>query len=259
MIVRELSPVREQLPLGARTSRRWFERTGVVGIEGIDTRRLTRRLRDRAARCPACSPRSTSTSGASRRRRGPRPSMDGQDLVAARHLRAALRRGARAGPPGGCAIRAATRPTGPGTPCTGSWRWTSASSATSCARSWPTASRRPSCRPRTTAEEILALEPDGVFLSNGPGDPAAVDLRDRDDPRPARARCRSSGSASATRSSALAGGARTYKLKFGHRGANHPVRDHATGAIEITSQNHGFVVDADSLARHGRSGRRTRT
>jgi carbamoyl-phosphate synthase small subunit len=100
---------------------------------------------------------------------------------------------------------------------------------------------------RTSAEEILAHDPDGIFLSNGPGDPAAVTyavdtIRQLVGKRPIFGICLGH------QLLALAGGAKTYKLKFGHRGANHPIRDHATGRIEITSQNHGFVVDEASLA-----------
>jgi carbamoyl-phosphate synthase small subunit len=99
----------------------------------------------------------------------------------------------------------------------------------------------------TTAEEILALSPDGIFLSNGPGDPAAVTyaidtIRQLLGKRPIFGICLGH------QLLALALGGRTYKLKFGHRGLNQPVKDLATGKVEITLQNHGFVVDVDSLA-----------
>ena len=100
---------------------------------------------------------------------------------------------------------------------------------------------------QTPAAEVLRLRPDGVFLSNGPGDPEPCDY-----------------AISATRSLidsgiptfgiclghqilALASGARTFKMKFGHHGANHPVKDLDSGRVSITSQNHGFAVDAQSL------------
>jgi carbamoyl-phosphate synthase small subunit len=99
---------------------------------------------------------------------------------------------------------------------------------------------------QTPAAEILAMNPDGIFLSNGPGDPAAVTyavttIRDLVGKKPLFGICLGH------QLLALALGANTYKLKFGHRGLNQPVKDLATGRVEITLQNHGFVVDVDSL------------
>jgi carbamoyl-phosphate synthase small subunit len=99
----------------------------------------------------------------------------------------------------------------------------------------------------TSAKEVMARKPDGVFLSNGPGDPAPVDyavatIRELLGKIPIFGICLGH------QILALAMGAKTYKLKFGHRGANHPVKNLRTGKIEITSQNHGFCVDMDSLA-----------
>jgi carbamoyl-phosphate synthase small subunit len=100
----------------------------------------------------------------------------------------------------------------------------------------------------TTAEEILALNPDGVFLSNGPGDPAATG----EYAVPMVQGIIASGKplfgiCLGHQILALALGAKTYKMEKGHRGANQPVQDLKTGKVEITSQNHGFVVDPKTL------------
>jgi carbamoyl-phosphate synthase small subunit len=98
----------------------------------------------------------------------------------------------------------------------------------------------------TSASEVLARKPDGVFLSNGPGDPAAVKYA-IETVRRLLGTVPIFGICLGHQILALAMGAKTYKLKFGHRGANHPVKNLITGKIEITTQNHGFCVDMDSL------------
>ena len=99
---------------------------------------------------------------------------------------------------------------------------------------------------QTTADEVLALEPDGIFLSNGPGDPGAVDyavrnVRELIGKKPVFGICLGH------QIMALALGARTFKLPFGHHGGNQPVMHIDTGRVEITAQNHGFAVDPESL------------
>jgi len=98
----------------------------------------------------------------------------------------------------------------------------------------------------TTAKDILDFNPDGVFLSNGPGDPAAVEygieaVKQILGKKPIFGICLGH------QILAIALGAKTFKLKFGHRGINHPVKNNETGKIEITSQNHGFSVDLNSI------------
>jgi carbamoyl-phosphate synthase small subunit len=98
----------------------------------------------------------------------------------------------------------------------------------------------------TPAEDVLALKPDGIFLSNGPGDPEPLttqiaNVRKLIGKKPIFGICLGQ------QVLGLALGGRTYKLKFGHRGANHPVLNKVTGRVEITSHNHGFAVDPESL------------
>lgn len=99
----------------------------------------------------------------------------------------------------------------------------------------------------TSAEDVLALKPDGVFLSNGPGDPEPCDYAIRATKKFLSDRIPVFGICLGHQILGLAAGAKTVKMKFGHHGANHPVIDLESGRVMITSQNHGFAVDADSL------------
>jgi carbamoyl-phosphate synthase small subunit len=102
----------------------------------------------------------------------------------------------------------------------------------------------------TPAAEVLATKPDGVFLSNGPGDPDAVAGAPENVAR-LLGKVPVFGICLGHQILGLALGGRTYKLKFGHHGGNHPVKDHTTGKVEITAQNHGFAVDVDALTGKG--------
>jgi carbamoyl-phosphate synthase small subunit len=234
-VVREASPVtsnwRAQESLDA-----YLARYGVVGIADVDTRKLTRHLRDAGSQNAAIG---TEGPEALLRRAREAPDMNGLDLVRA--------------------VTPKER-----------YAWTEGRGT------WATAPGRApeprhhvvvydygikrnilrclvdrGCRltvvpASTSAADVLALKPDGVFLSNGPGDPApvtyAVDaIKGLLGKQPIFGICLGH------QLLALALGAKTYKLKFGHRGANQPVKDLATGRIEITTQNHGFCVDLATL------------
>jgi carbamoyl-phosphate synthase small subunit len=232
-VVRGESPVasswRAQESLAA-----YLARHGVVGIADVDTRKLTRHLRDAGSQNAAIG---TEGPEALLRRARAAPDMNGLDLV--REVTPKERYG-----------------------------WTEGRG------DWATSPPRPpahhvvvfdygikrnilrclvdmGCRltvvpASTTAAEVLALKPDGVFLSNGPGDPAPVTyavetIQGLLGKQPLFGICLGH------QLLALALGAKTYKLKFGHRGANQPVKDLTTGRVEITTQNHGFCVDLATL------------
>jgi len=105
---------------------------------------------------------------------------------------------------------------------------------------------------KTPVEDVLALKPDGVFLSNGPGDPAPCDYAIAAIRSVLDKRIPTFGICLGHQLMALAVGAKTLKMKFGHHGANHPVQDLESGRVMITSQNHGFAVDAATLPANAR-------
>lgn len=220
----------------------YLKRHGVVGITGVDTRRLTRHLRDKGAQ-NGCIGTASGADLVDRARSA--PSMVGLDLASRVTPKAPY-------------VFSETR---------GAWavpfevdsrrREASASQLHVVAMDFGAKRNILRCLvdlgckvtavpASTSAKDILALSPDGIFLSNGPGDPEAVTyatatIRDLLGKKPMFGICLGH------QLLARALGGSTYKLKFGHRGLNQPVKDLLTGRVEITLQNHGFVVDVESL------------
>jgi len=219
---------------------------GVLGVEGLDTRALTRHIRNGGAMRAIISTADLDAESLTRRAHAI-PSMEGLDLA-----------------------RDVTTET--------AYRWQDgrpeflASDDTLDARIWRQRENRPSvvaidfglkyniarCLEKagfevvvvpaaTDPATIMALAPDGLFLSNGPGDPEPVTYG-IETTRELLGRLPIFGICLGNQILGLALGGRTYKLKFGHRGANQPVKNLATGKVEITSQNHGFAVDMKSLS-----------
>ncbi len=223
----------------------WLERHALIGIAGIDTRRLTRLLRSKGAQngalAHAAAPEVIDEAALISKARA-WPGLEGMDLAKEVCCRQSYDWNQTA------------------------WRFEAGGYGTSAApryrvvaidygakhnilRSLASSGCDVTVVPATaSAESILAREPDGVFLSNGPGDPAAtgsyavpVIKKLIANGRPIFGICLGH------QLLALALGATTRKMSFGHRGANHPVKELATGRIEITSQNHGFEVTTESL------------
>ena len=216
----------------------------MVGISGIDTRRLTKHIRTTGAQMGVISTDGTAAELVDRARA--LPGMVGQDL--------------------------ATRIT---TPARYEWSELGADAWTDGERKKLDVARfhvvaydwglkramlrllaEQGCRitvvpAGTSAAEALALKPDGVFLTNGPGDPAAV-VGAKETVAALLGKVPVFGICLGHQILSLALGAQTYKLKFGHRGANQPVKDLASGKVDITVQNHGFAVDDKSLGKRAR-------
>jgi carbamoyl-phosphate synthase small subunit len=198
----------------------WLDAAGVPAITGVDTRALVRHIRDRGAMRGGIFPASTPEREA-RERVLAEPSMDGRDLARAVTPE-------RAWSTGEGDLRIAALDTG---------------IKTSIVRNFVDRGVTLELHPcTTTAEQLLATDPDGVFLVPGPGDPAALDYV-VDTIRALLGRKPVFGICLGHQLLSRAVGLRTYKLPFGHRGSNHPVKDLRTGRIAITSQNHGFAVE----------------
>jgi carbamoyl-phosphate synthase small subunit len=222
---------------------RWLERQGLVGIAGIDTRRLTRHLRTAGAQTAALGFDTVHGPGQSRLARlaGKWPGLVGMDLASEVSCRQRY----------GWTGTTWQYPDGFGETDHGRHHVVAVDYGIkrNILRSLASLGLRVTVVPATTpADDILSLDPDGVFLSNGPGDPVATGRFAVPEIQKLLASDRPLfGICLGHQMLALALGAATEKMKFGHHGANHPVKDLTTGKVEITSQNHGFAVRPESL------------
>ncbi len=204
----------------------WLKCYEIVGISEIDTRALTKRIRSAGAMRGVISTEDLSPESLLAKARGA-PRLLGQDLVKQVTTGEPYESGADG------RFRVVALDYG---------------AKTSIIDLLASSDCRVKVLPATaTVEEVLAHDPDGVFLSNGPGDPSEVEyavktVKNILGRKPVFGICLGHQVLS------LALGARTYKLKFGHRGANHPVKNLRTGRVEITSQNHGYAVDPESFS-----------
>ncbi|MBX7099976.1 MAG: glutamine-hydrolyzing carbamoyl-phosphate synthase small subunit [Myxococcaceae bacterium] len=217
----------------------YLEKHGLPGISGLDTRALVRHLRTHGAQQGVLSTSGASAQALVERAKASRP-MEGLDLATGISTRAAYEWTAGTPDP----LTGA-----PAKPTTGRYHVVAVDYGLkrSMLQYLCDVGARVTVVPASeTAAQILARKPDGVFLTNGPGDPAAV-VGARETVAALLGKVPVFGICLGHQILALALGGSTYKLKFGHRGANQPVKDLSTGKVEITAQNHGFAVDARSL------------
>jgi carbamoyl-phosphate synthase small subunit len=238
-VVRELSR-RASNWRSSETLGSWLARKGIVGIAGIDTRQITRRIRDRGAMTALISTETADPDELLRKVRAA-PKLEQRDLVhevtrgrriewaegGDRALQPDLEAAAPAAQPHVVALDYGAKE--------------------NIFRSLVDVGFRVTVLPAdATAERVMAEKPDGVFLSNGPGDPALLE-KEVATVRGLLGRVPIFGICLGHQILGQAIGARTFKLKFGHHGGNQPVKNLATGHVEITAQNHGFAVDTATL------------
>jgi carbamoyl-phosphate synthase small subunit len=245
LVIRDL-PIRSSNFRQTLTLDAYLAREGTVAIADLDTRRLTRRLRTTGAQngCIVAFPVGHAVgegdlAQAVERARAA-PSMAGQDLARVVSVQE----------PYGWTETEWVLGQGYGRQDTPTWHVVAYDFGVKRNILRMLASR--GCRitvvpAQTPAEQVQALQPDGVFLSNGPGDPEPCDYAIRAARTLIDSGLPTFGICLGHQIMALASGARTFKMKFGHHGANHPVKDLDSGRVSITSQNHGFAVDEASL------------
>jgi carbamoyl-phosphate synthase small subunit len=235
----EPSNFRAEGSLGA-----YLVRNGLVGIWGIDTRRLAKHIRTAGAQMGVISTEGSAKALVERARA--LPGMEGQDLATLISTKARYEwkeRGADAWTEAERSVDERTRFH------VVAYDW---GLKRAMLRLLAEAGCRVTVVPSaTTSAEALALKPDGIFLTNGPGDPAAV-VGARETVASFLGKAPVFGICLGHQILALALGAKTYKLKFGHRGANQPVKELATGKVDITVQNHGFAVDDKTVGKRAR-------
>jgi carbamoyl-phosphate synthase small subunit len=239
LVIRDLPP-RASSYRATQTWREFLQREGVVAIAGLDTRRLTRLIREKGALAGCILGGGDDGARAVEKARG-FPGLKGMDLARV----------------------VSTKESYEWTD--GLWRHAQDEHqeelhAVHQVIAWDYGIKRNILRllvdagckvtvvpALTPADEVLAMRPDGVFLSNGPGDPEPCDYAIEATKACMAARVPVFGICLGHQILGLASGARTVKMKFGHHGANHPVQDLDTGQVLITTQNHGFAVDEESL------------
>ena len=247
-VMRDASPIASNWR-AQETLRQYLERHGIVAIADIDTRALTRTLRSAGVMRGAIATGDVKPQGLVERARGA-PLMEGSDLV----------RGVTCKEPfdwpqaGGDGVAIPDAPEALALAPQSRAKRPLTVAAYDLGMKWNILRRFAAygCRVRVfpataPASDLLTEQPDGIFLSNGPGDPAPLSYGIANAKQLVEADVPVFGICLGHQVLGIALGGQTYKLKFGHRGANHPVKHLATGAVEITSQNHGFAVDSETL------------